>query len=283
MPFKFADKKLVFDPKITFSSSEDIHIHWSVLDPTPELWQGGDVQMTVIGQRAKDPVSKSTVLKLADGRFGRILSLDQTVPAREVPPDYYEIRLSLRTKDGTLLDRKIEHFIVSPAGGIAHPIIKTKAFPLTNQFLFYYQLAHQSDVLGREAEAGAAFAKAFALKPENKDGVVEYVNFLLKVGQFDEALKLCDNLIDYNKGPYSYRLLRGIAFFGKAEYAKAVASLLEANKIYNSDTRLLNTLGNCYLRTDQPKAALDAFRASLKLNPTQEDVKKIVQGLEKSK
>ena len=29
--------------------------------------------------------------------------------------------------------------------------------------------------------------------------------------------------------------------------------------------------------------ALEAYRASLKLNPNQEDVKKIVQGLEKSK
>ena len=200
-----------------------------------------------------------------------------------MPPDYYEIELRLRTKDGTALDRKTEHFIVSPAGAIAHPIIKTKAFPLTNQFLFYYQLARQGDALGRDAEAGAAFAKAFALKPENKDGIVEYVNFLLKVGKFDEALKLCDNLIDYDKGPYSHRLLQGIAFFGKTDYVKAIASLLEANKIYNSDTRLLNTLGNCYLRTGQPKAALDVFRASLKLNSTQEDVKKIVQGLEKSK
>ena len=70
---------------------------------------------------------------------------------------------------------------------------------------------------------------------------------------------------------------------GKAIYAEAIASLLEGNKIYNSDTRLLNALGNCYARTDQIKPALEAYRASLKMNPNQEDVKKIVQGLEKSK
>ena len=68
---------------------------------------------------------------------------------------------------------------------------------------------------------------------------------------------------------------------GKTDYARGIASLLEANKIYNSDTRLLNALGNAYVRTGRTKEALDAYRASLKMNPTQEDVKKILQGLEK--
>ncbi len=281
MPFAFADRKLVFDPKVTFSAAEDIHVHWSVLDVPSELWQGGDVQLTVKGQRPKDPVTRSSTLKLADARFGKIMSLDQTLPAREIPPDYYEIQLSLRAKDGTVLDRKVEHFIVSPEGGVAHPIIKTKAFPLSNQFFYYYQLAGQNDVLKRDPAAGAAFAKAYALKPDNKDGVVEYVNYLLKAQRFDEALKLCENLQNYDKGPYNYHLLKGLALVGKTDYARGIASLLEANKIYNSDTRLLNALGNAYVRTGRTKEALDAYRASLKMNPTQEDVKKILQGLEK--
>ena len=283
MPFKFGDRKLVFDPKNTFSASEEIHVLWSVLDLTPELWQDGDVQMTLKGQRPKDPVVRTSSIKLANSPFAKVLSLDRTLSARDIIPDYYEIGLSLRAKDGTVLDRKADHFIVSPQGAIAHPIIKTKSFPLSNQFFYHYQLAHQYDVAGLDAEAGKAFARAFALRPEYKEGIAEYVNFLLKVGKFDEALKLSENLQASDRGPNNYHLLKGIAFFGKGEYAKAIESLLEANTIYNSDTRLLNTLGNCYLRTDQPKAALAAFQASLKLNPTQEDVKKIVHDLEKSK
>jgi len=281
MPFKFADRKLVFDPKLTFSSGEDIHVRASVLDAPSELWQGGDVLVTMTGQRPKDQASRSATLKLSDLRFGRVISFDQTVPARELPPDYYEIRLSLRTKDGAVVDQKTEHFIVAPQGAVAHPIIKTKAFLLANRFFYDYQLAHQEDALGREAEAGAAFARAYALKPENKDGVAEYVNYLLKVRRNDEALALCDRLQDYDKGPYSYHLLRGLAFLGKTDYAQAIASLLEANKIYNSDTRLLNALGNAYARTGKTKEALDAYRASLKLNSAQDEVRKAIQGLEK--
>jgi len=281
MPFGFADRKLVFDPKVTFSAAEDIHVRGSVLAATSDLWQGGDVQVSIKGQRPKDPVSRSSTIKLAEGRFGKVIALDQTIPAREITPDYYEIQLSLRAKDGTVLDQKTGHFIVSPEGAVAHPIIKTKAFPLANQFFYFYQLAGQYDALKRDPAAGEAYAKAFALRPENKDGVVEYVNYLLKAQKYDDALKLCDNLKDYDKGPYNYHLLRGLALLGKTDYANGIASLLEANKIYNSDTRLLNALGGAYARTGRSKDALEAYRASLKLNPEQPDIKQIVQGLEK--
>ncbi len=281
MPFKFADRKLVFDPTNLFSASDEIHVHWSVLDPSTELWQGGDVQITVKGKRPKEPVTKSSVLKLADSRFGKVMSLDLVLPAKDFTPDYYDVQLNLRAQDGTVLDQKVEHFVISPEAAVAHPIIKTKAFPLTNQFAFHYQLAHQYDVLGLDPAAGAAYAKAYALNPKYKDGIIEYVNFLLKIQKYDEALTLSDSLQDSAKGPYDYLLLKGLAFFGKSDYPRATSSLLEANKIYNSDTRLLNTLGNCYLRTGRTRDALDAFQASLRMNSAQEDIKKIVQDLQK--
>jgi hypothetical protein len=281
MPFKFADRKLVFDPTNQFSAVDEIHVHWSVLDSTTELWQGGDVQVTVKGKRPAEPVSKISVLKLADGRFGKVMTLDLDLRARDFVPDYYDVQVDLRAPDGTVLDRKTEHFVISPEAAVAHPIIKTKAFPLTNQFVFHYQLAHQYDLLGLDPAAYAAYAAAFALNPKYRDGVIEYVNYLLKVQKFDEALTLSDSLQNSPKGPYDYLLLKGLAFFGKSDYQRAISSLLEANKIYNSDTRLLNALGNCYLRTGQTGEALDAFQASLRMNPAQEDIKIAVKKLQK--
>jgi len=64
----------------------------------------------------------------------------------------------------------------------------------------------------------------------------------------------------------------------KGEYRPAIQSLLEGNKIYDSDTRLLNALGFCFYKTGQKK---DALNASLRLNPEQPDIKELVARVEK--
>jgi tetratricopeptide (TPR) repeat protein len=66
------------------------------------------------------------------------------------------------------------------------------------------------------------------------------------------------------------------------KYSEAIDSLLEGNKIYNSDTRLLNSLGLCYYKTRQKSKSLEALKASLRLNPEQEEIKKLIGEIEKS-
>ncbi len=68
---------------------------------------------------------------------------------------------------------------------------------------------------------------------------------------------------------------------GMGDYSMAIENLVEGNKIYNSDIRLLNSLGFCYYRTNQKKKALDALKASLRLNPEQNSIIKLVQEIEK--
>jgi GWxTD domain-containing protein len=281
IPFKLDDKKLVFDPKMTFAAADEIDILWSVLNLSPDLWREGEVQLVVKGLRPKEPVEKSYLLKLMGSPYRKIVSLSHRLSAKDFSPDYYELKLILKGGDGKTIDEKSEHFVISPEAAIPHPIIKAKGFALSNQFYYYYELAHQYDRTNIKDKAEAAFAKAMSLNPAYKEGIVEFANFLIKAQKFDRALELIENVKDDEKARFGYWVLKGLALMGKAMYAEAIASLLEGNKIYNSDTRLLNALGNSYARTDQVKQALEAYRASLKLNPNQEDVKKIVQGLEK--
>jgi len=80
---------------------------------------------------------------------------------------------------------------------------------------------------------------------------------------------------------FDYYLLKGMALEEKGPYGAAIENLLEGNKIDNSDTRLLNSLGRCYYRTGQKKEALAALRASLRLNTAQKDVQDLAAGIER--
>jgi tetratricopeptide (TPR) repeat protein len=76
---------------------------------------------------------------------------------------------------------------------------------------------------------------------------------------------------------FDYFLWRGVALMGLGRYEEAKTSLLEGNKIYNSDTRLLNALGECFFRTGDKTRALEVLNASLRLNPNQPAVKNLIE------
>jgi len=68
---------------------------------------------------------------------------------------------------------------------------------------------------------------------------------------------------------------------GLSDYSEALSSLLEANKIYDSHVGLLNSLGFCYYRIGNREEALRALNFSLRLDPTQADIKKLIELVEK--
>jgi hypothetical protein len=53
------------------------------------------------------------------------------------------------------------------------------------------------------------------------------------------------------------------------------------HKIYNSDLRLLNSLGFWYHKTDQTLKALEILEISLRFNPEQEQIKALIKEIEK--
>jgi GWxTD domain-containing protein len=280
IPFKALDRKLVVDPKMTFASGDQINVMFSVADLAADLWKAGDVEVEAKGL-GKTPADKKYSLHLADSAYHRVLNLAMVIRASDLPPDYYELMLRLIGPDKNVLDEKSAQFVVSGENAIAHPIANAKGFSLANRFYLHYQLARQYDKLGRNDRAEAEFAQGYAGNPNYKEGVSEYAHFLVKVRKFDQALTVVDGLKDVEKGRYDYLFIRGQALMGKGEWVAALNDLLAANKIYNSDTALLNAIGSCFLKVGQKEQALNAFQASLKLNAQQEDIQKIVDGLTK--
>jgi len=280
IPFKTLDRKLVVDPKMSFGMGDEIDVMFSVVDLPEDLWRNGEVDLNVNGL-SRIPVLKNYMLRLADSPYSRVLCLIKTIAAAELVPDYYDLTLSLMGADKKVLDEKSTQFVISPENAVAHPVANAKGFSLSNKFLLYYQLARQSDKMNINDQAEAGYAKGFSMNPSYKEGVGEYARFLLKVHLLDRALAVVESLKGVEPSRYDYFQIKGMADMGKGNYAGAINNFLEATKVYNSDPVLLNALGFCFLKTNQKDQALNAYRASLKVNDKQESIKKIVEALEK--
>jgi tetratricopeptide (TPR) repeat protein len=140
-------------------------------------------------------------------------------------------------------------------------------------------LGRQYDLTDVNDKAEAAYDRAYNLNPAYKAKIPEYGNFLLKAKKFDKALALVEAIKNDDKLKFDHFVIKGKALMEKGEYAAAIESLSEGNRIYNSDVGLLNALGTCFSKTGQKEDALKILNASLKLNPNQEEVKKLVAEL----
>lgn len=280
IPFKAANMKLVVDPKMSFGASDELDILLSVVDLPQDLWQNGTVEMNLKCLTNPQTV-RTVILRLAEYPYRRVLSFTPSIAMAGLVPDYYELSASLVGPDKKILDEKSAQFVLSSEKALPHPIANSRGFSLANEFFIYYQLARQYDKLNLYDQAEANFARGMARNPGYKEGVSEYARFLLKVRKFDDALLVVEGLKDFDKGRFDYHLIRGLVLMGREDFRAAVDDFLEANKVYNSDTDLLNALGTCFLKLGQKDEALAAFQASLKVMAGQDNIQKIVKELEK--
>jgi tetratricopeptide (TPR) repeat protein len=273
-------RKIAVDPRMTFGAIDPVMLLFNVARFDERL-EAGEVRILAQGLRETNPVRKSYVVRLRGHPPGRLIGLGHSIPAGELEPDYYRLTLTLVDGAGTAVDESSANFIVTPERAIAHPVANSRAVPAAAQYLYAFMLARQYAQAGAADRAEAFFERGLAAKPDYGNGLVWYAQFMLQAGKFDRALEIVERLKDDRPKAFEYWLLRGSALMGKRLYDDAIRSLLAGNRIYNSDTRLLNALGDCYRNTGRTAEALEAFRASLKLNPEQPEIRGLVAELEK--
>jgi len=280
-PFRLLGRQVLMDPKGTLGLKDEVAFGLNIIRLPRELWADGSVDVAAEGATAKGRPIKVLTIKLSDHPYGPTMTFVETSPARNFPPDYYEMSFTLRNGKGDVVDKAVAPFIVSPAETIPHPVTIVRTLPAASNFLYFYGLAIQYDKTGDPARAEASLRKAYDMKPDYAEGIVQFSDFLVRAGKHDEALRICEPLRTAEKYRFDYFLIKGRALMGKGEFGPAIASFLEGNKIYNSDTRLLNGLGSCYYATGKKKDALEVLTASLRLNPGQPDIKALAAKIEK--
>jgi hypothetical protein len=282
LPFKVLDKKLVVDPKNTFSVSDEIILFFNVVNVSDILWKQGRVEVLITAVSGKETSQKSFSVNLENYPLNKIINISHSLRAEEFSPDYYEIRLILLNQKNETLDEKKENFVISPVKGISHPVTHAKGSSHMDSYLFYYALASQWEKMGKFEKAEVNYDIAFKREPEFSKGLIEYANFLFKINKFAKVLELADHLKGDGNLRFDYFLLKGKAHMGLSEYSKALESLLQANQIYNSHPGLLNSLGFCYYKVGNKEEALKVLKASLSLDPNQTEVKKLIDMIEKN-
>jgi len=283
LPFQTGARKINVDPKSTYASTDDIAFLFNIVGVTRDLWQAGILEIAVKGSNAATPFERSFSMPLNEQPYNRIMPFSREIRAREFPPGYYDLILSLKDARGNVIHDQKGNFIISPATSLSHPLVASKAFALSNSFLLQYMLAGQYGQAGKAESATAAYRKAYEINPSYLQKIPDYASFLIKQGKSEEALSLIENISGDSALAFQYHFLKGRALLALGRNEEALVSLQNGNKIYNSDAGLLAALGMCYYRMGDNEKALAALKASISLNPEQPDAKALIAEIEKKK
>jgi GWxTD domain-containing protein len=281
LAFKVFDRRAYVDAKGAYTPSDTISLLYNVENLTEELWKRGEIRVAMQGQRTDSPAEKKFNIPLSRQPFRKILALGQSFPASDLVPDYYEGTISLADGEA-VIDLKKFNFVLSDRGALARPVILSKSFPRSNIHLQYLALADEAEKTGDAAAAEAYYQKALRLSPDITEAAAYYSGFLMRSKKYEQALEFIERIKDDATLRFDYYLIKGKALKEIGRCEEAIPLLLEGNKIYNSDTRLLNSLGYCYYKTGQKTRALEALNASLRLDPKQEDIQKLVEEINKN-
>jgi len=283
IPFKILDKKLIVDPKNTYARQDTIACLFSVLNAGPDLWKEGTARLSFRGTTGKPETEKTLTFRLRDFPAGKVLPIATSLPARDLPPEYYDVEVTVLDGQGRPAAAAKGQIVLSPLEAIGHPIARARGFPLEGRFALYGILAQQYAKAGDPIRAEAFYQKALTLKPDFARGWADYAQFLLKINEFDKAAAAAEKIKGDPSLQFEYHLIHGRALVGKSLFSEALESLLAANRVYNSDTGVLNALGFCYIKLGKKKEALEALQSSLKLNPNQAEAKTLLSEVEKLK
>jgi GWxTD domain-containing protein len=280
-PYKFQDKKLVIDTDKVFSGSEIPIILIGVYHANPALWEKGKVEWTLRGMSEKNPFGKSGTILLKDSTFQKDSNFLQPLTDGGLKPDYYEATLKLYNSAGNLLNTQSAEFTVSPSMKLARPIGIFKQMLDESIYYFEYQLGQQYEGIKNFEQAELHYVKSLESKPDYSDALLAYLRIENSLKKFTVALTEAERLKGDEKLAFEYHAVRGTALFGLEKYEEAQAEFLKANKIYNSDTGVINQLGFTFLKLNNPEQALESFSASLRLNRDQPLIEKALADVRK--
>ncbi len=177
------------------------------------------------------------------------------------------------------LDTKEIKFNVSPLGSVNHPMEASKVVDSKNRGVFFYVIADEYSSLKLFDKAVFYYEKAINSGIIIPEGIINYSKLLIINGKYDSAIKKIQLIKGNSKYEFEYYSIIGEAYLYKTDYKNAIKYLLKANKIYDSDYRVINLLGMAFYHEKMFKEALKAFEASIQLNPEQDEVKRWIDKL----
>ena len=256
-----------------FNQKGKMFIFFQVFGMSPEVKERGVFEVNVLYEGASMHTETRAVKEL-DGEKSYLLelSLDKFLP------DIYQVEVSLKDGETTLLPPKTKSFTVTE-DAIPEPWIVAKSSPPIGDPIYAFLLGNQFINEERIEEARDMLEKAYAGKSDKLDYALAYARTLLITEEFAKAKEILLPFTESHTENYALYYYLGKSSQEIEAHEEAIAYLHRALALRANTTDVLNSLGVCYYEIGDKEQAILAWEKSLKANPEQEKIQKLVEAV----
>ncbi|MDD8015668.1 MAG: GWxTD domain-containing protein [Acidobacteriota bacterium] len=276
IPFKIKDGQMLVPARKTFAQKEDLVVYFQVLGLPPALQASAELRVDIL---RRDAPFRSQTKKLGGRGAGGALDVLETMPLRDLPPDYYKIKVSVLDPSGAVFLSRAEDFEISPAPAIGRPIVVSKVMTDSGRGEYDCELGLQLLNLTKNVEALVYLEKAYAWNPAQIKYALGLSQCLFMEGQYR---KVKDILTPFReeKEPALVLYFLGKSVHSLGELDEAISDYGDYLSRFGMNLEILNLLGTAHYQKGNAAEALRAWQRSLEINPGQENIRKLVQSLQ---
>lgn len=275
LPFKTKSGQLLIPARKTFAKKEDLIVFFQVLGISPDLRAAGQIKYEIF---RRDKPFRNQTKKIDESGAGQ--DFIEIFPLQDFPPDYYKIKVSLLDSQGSVLLTQDETFEITTAPDLSRPIIVSKIQPGFDTSEFDCEVGMQLINLGRVNEALYYLEKAYTANPAQLKYSLALSQVLFIEQQYQ---RIIDVLTPFKEEKATDLVLY---FLGKSvhslgQFDEAITYYGDYLSRFGLNLEILNLLGTAYYQKGNTAEALRTWQRSLEINPDQENIKKLVQSLQK--
>jgi GWxTD domain-containing protein len=276
--FLLDDWQFILSPRNDFVAGDNLYVFFQIWGMPENLRLNGTLNYEI--SKESGEIVKSFSRKISDYQSQRVfyeqISLENWVPAN------YQIKVSLVDGQGNVLGAQKANFFISHLGTISRSWVMTQ--PLDGDASASVQHALGLQYWNKEAyeKAEKLLESAFRKEPDNALYALDYCRLLLKNNKLPEVLQVAGPFIEKQQN-YDFLEPAGEALEGLGRYQEAIDYYKKYLSHFGTNIKILNSIGECYLKLGNVEEALYAWERSLQIEPNQEKIKEKVKSLKEKK
>lgn len=278
-PFGTRQGNFLVDPGNKFQKSDRLNLFFQLYGASKDLSESGKIRLLIKSE--KDFV-KEIYKNLSEFPVNETDFLIQ-VSLEDFPHDYYQVEISLEDRNKTTLAKQDRGFIITPLAKISRPKTYSKSTAINLEALSAYILGTQYLNIGNPSLAFSSMQKAYHLNPRVKRFAMGLANVYFSEKKYEKIEPILKTFINIEKPDYNLFFLLGNVNQKSGKYVAAVKYYERLLEYHGVAENVLNCLASCYYNIGDKEKAWKAWKHSLKMDPGQEKVKKVLRSLESEK
>jgi GWxTD domain-containing protein len=274
-PFRAGDTQLYCRPGWTFGSGETLTVFFQIYAMSADLRRSGRLEY-VFERQGQEALRREVPLAELP-----LLDIVREFPLKDLPPESYRLRVTVRDAQGRAVAATESNFDVSPVAAIPEPLVAAKVMPPADHPMYAYLVGDQLMKAGDAERAGGLLASAYRANPQMLDYAQAYAEWLAHGQDYDRALDVLRPFSEAAPGKPEVLVLLGTWSRTVKQYRQAVDFFQRFLDRAGMRPDILNDLAECHLALGDPSAARAAWEKSLAIDPRQEKVRTSLERLKK--